>query len=144
MDRTIATITARPSTPAILAPLRARMVSTASMTRVASVTLLSLLLACGSTQKPPPGDGDGDGPDTPGPSGEDQAFNKYPAENIEGIVFVPQALGIPGMWNVSPAKKTTLAAARKLVAKPDASIVDLQVFAGLAWAESNKAGKKEA
>jgi hypothetical protein len=114
------------------------------MTRVASVTLISLLLACGSTQKPPPGDGDGDGPDPTGPSGEDQAFNKYPAETMEGIVFVPQALGIPGMWNVTPQKKTTLAASRKLIAKQDASIVDLQVFAGLAWAESNKAGKKEA
>src|SRR3990170_8447464 len=102
--------------------------------RVPATLLLSLALACGGGQQPQP-----NGPDvpTPPPTGEDQVF-EYPDEAMEGAQFVPQALGVPGMWKIQPAKKTTLAAQRKVVAKPNASAVDQQVFAGLAWQESDK------
>ena len=102
--------------------------------RVPATILLSLTLACGGGQKPAP-----NGPDEPPPAtvGEDLVF-EYPDEAMEGALFFPQALGVPGMWKIQPAKKTTLAAQRKVIAKAKASAVDLQVFAGLAWQESDK------
>jgi len=107
--------------------------------RLALIGCLSFGAACGGTTTPPPQPPDQ--PEPPAPTTEDTVFT-YDGKAMDGLVFPAQAIGLPGMWKIQPAKKTSLAAQRKIAAKPGAAVADLQVLAGLAWQESDKVDDK--
>ncbi len=99
------------------------------------LVIVALAPACGGTTPQTPTTPEK--VETPTTNTQDIVLDKYPEVTLEGMRFKPQALGLPGMWKITPPKRATIKKYRRLVAKPDAPPATVQVFAGLLWNESN-------
>jgi len=100
-------------------------------------------LGCGGAQGPTAVEEDNQ--DAGDDAGFAQAFDGFEPVALEGLRFVPQALGRPGMPKVTPNKKTSIKSLRRKI-KRKHSQEEAQVLASMLWHESTdpEAGMKEA
>src|SRR6185503_8735459 len=99
--------------------------------------LLALALATAACSAPAKG-----GPTRPAGGGDvlpqDQSFTLKDIE-VRGVVFEPQALGLPVMTQVTGRGKTTLDRLRKKVARKNPDADDVHQLATALWAEASAA-----
>lgn len=107
-----------------------------------SLALPALVVGCGGSQSSDTAEPDQD-PGQETPETVDQALTDYEPIAIEGQRYSPEALGRPGMLQVTPKRKIPLRRARRKAKRRRHSEVDVQILATLLWKRANKLVKSE-
>src|SRR5688572_26893573 len=94
--------------------------------------LLSLLIACGSSNPDTTTPGGGGGANGSKPAQAGDVSIDVPAFTIKGTAFIPQALGRPGIPTSPPKKKTTVDKQRALVGSTKDPVLKQAHAVGLA------------